>query len=153
MRAFFKGGLIFMSVLLSLYGCNSANDRDIPSDVVTIPNSADGKENFDKLPVMTFEKTSHDFGRIIDGEIVSYSFKFRNTGKSDLLISNISASCGCTATQYTKEPIKPGGEGFVKVSFNSAGKQGFQHKTVTVTSNTQPPSAELSVKAQVQGAR
>ena len=91
----------------------------------------------------------HDFGKIIQGEIVTYAFKFENTGKSDLLVSAVSASCGCTATKYSKDPVAPGSDGFIQVTFISEGRKGFQNKTVTVLANTQPNKTTLRLKAVV----
>ena len=80
------------------FACHS-NHEQIPADVVNIPNSASDGDTGDELPVLTFKETTHDFGKVIQGEIVSYAFHFRNTGKSDLVIADVSASCGCTATK------------------------------------------------------
>jgi uncharacterized protein DUF1573 len=80
-----------------------------------------------KYPVMTFEKTEHDFGSIKSGDKVQYIFKFKNTGEADLLISKASGSCGCTVPEFPKDPVKPGQSAEMKVSFNSAGKHGQQH--------------------------
>ena len=88
--------------------------------------------------VMDFEKGNYDFGKITQGEKVSYSYKFKNSGKSPLIISNATATCGCTIPETPKEPILPGAEGVIKVVFNSAGKMGMQDKVITVTSNANP---------------
>lgn len=101
------------------------------------------------LPAMEFKESLHDFGTVIEGEKVSYSFKFENTGESDLLISSVTASCGCTATKYTKEPVAPGDEGVVTVTFDTRRRRGFQNKTITVTANTQPNKFILRIKAKV----
>ncbi|HRJ29170.1 MAG TPA: DUF1573 domain-containing protein [Cyclobacteriaceae bacterium] len=86
-------------------------------------------------PVLTFEKSSHDFGDIYQGDNVEHVFKFTNTGNEPLIISNIQVTCGCTAPSWPKNPIPPGGKGEIKIGFNSAGKMGRQNKTVTVVSN------------------
>lgn len=140
-----------IAIILSfatLISCSGESTK-VPADVVNIPNSASGTGDQSELPVITFNTTEHDFGRVIQGEIVSFAFKFKNTGKSDLLIANISAACGCTASEYPKTPVKPGEEEFIKVTFNSGGKQGFQNKTLSVAANTQPSNTVLTVKAQV----
>lgn len=125
---------------------------DIPADVVTNPNTADGKYDPSSLPVITFEKDFHDFGTLTSGEKVTYSFKFKNTGKSMLVISSVTTSCGCTISDYPKQPIKPGEGGTVDVSFDSEGRHGLQNKSVTVFSNTQPPTCILRIKASVNEA-
>jgi hypothetical protein len=88
-----------------------------------------------KGPVLTLEKTSHDFGDIQQGEVVEHVFKFTNTGNEPLIITNVQASCGCTTPQWTKEPVMPGGKGEIKVGFNSAGRMGIQSKSLPVISN------------------
>jgi hypothetical protein len=133
-------------------GCKSGGHNGletISADVVNNPNSASGKGDKGSLPVIQFEETEHDFGRIIEGETVSYDFKFKNTGKSDLIIAEVTTSCGCTVPSYPKTPIRPGEGGVVKVAFNSNGKRGYQSKNVIVASNTQPNTTLVRIKAQV----
>lgn len=89
-------------------------------------------------PIMKFEKESHDFGKIKQGDKVSYDFKFTNNGKSPLIITDAVASCGCTTPEWPKAPVKPGESGLIKVVFNSAGKSGLQDKQITITANTVP---------------
>ena len=125
------------------------SDNSISTDLVNNPNSASGDVDMGKLPVFKFESEEHDFGRISDGEKVSYTFKFKNAGKSDLIISDAKATCGCTVADYPKTPVKPGQESGIVVSFNSEGRKGIQHKTVTVVANTQPNSKVLTIKAEV----
>ncbi|NVO18106.1 MAG: DUF1573 domain-containing protein [Bacteroidetes bacterium] len=148
-RILFK--LVCATFLISLISsCNrNGNGSDIPANVVTNPNTADGKADMNSLPVITFEKDFHDFGELKAGEKVTYSFKFRNTGKSLLVISNVTTSCGCTVSEYPHQPVKPGEQSTVDVSFDSEGKRGIQNKSVTVFTNTQPPSNILRIKAAV----
>jgi len=133
---------------LLLSGCNNSGDKKLPSDIVNNPNSASGKQD-DKRTAVTFEKHAHDFGQVIQGEVVSYHFKFDNTGKTDLIIANVSSSCGCTVTDYPEEPIKPGKGGALEVTFDSDNRMGFQNKKVTVLTNAQPAETTLTVKAKV----
>jgi hypothetical protein len=148
--ASFNRLLIGLLVFL-LYSCGSGDQGMISSDVVNNPNSAMGKPDLSSLPAIKFEEDVHDFGKIIEGETVSYSFKFTNTGKSDLVIADVSTSCGCTVPSYPKTPIRPGGRDVIKVSFNSAGKRGFQSKNIVIVANTQPNSTTVKIKAQVIG--
>ena len=92
----------------------------------------------------------HDFGRLSKGEMVSYSFKFTNTGNANLLVKECTATCGCTVADFPKNEIKPGEEGFITVSFNSANKHGQQIQTVTVGTNAQPSRYILKIIAQVE---
>ncbi len=100
-------------------------------------------------PVISFSKTEHDFGNINEGDIVETIFSFKNTGKSELIITNARGSCGCTVPQWPKEPIPPGGSGEIKVKFNSNGKPNKQRKTVTLTTNTAQGKETVIIKAQV----
>lgn len=86
-------------------------------------------------PQITFAENSHDFGDIEQGEKVNYVFKFENSGTEPLILSNVLTTCGCTATSWPRDPLAPGDEGEIAVSFNSAGKMGKQNKVVTVVSN------------------
>lgn len=101
------------------------------------------------LPVLQFEKMEHDFGTIKEGQKVSFTYKLKNTGEAPLIIQNAQPSCGCTAPDWTREPIPAGGTGFVKAEFDSKGKPGIQNKTITVTANTWPKTVQLKFKASV----
>ena len=86
-------------------------------------------------PKIVFENTTFEFGTIKSGEKATYNFVFENTGKSDLVIRKIKASCGCTATNPEKMVIKPGESSHITTTFNSTGKRGNQNKTITVITN------------------
>ena len=140
---------ILAFTMLFALSCNQDGNKKIPSDVVKNPISAEGDEGLDRLPKIKFEETTHDFGSVIQGEKVIYNYKFTNTGKSDLLIAKVEATCGCTAIKYPKSPIKPGKEGAITITFNSEGRVGIQNKIVRVVANTQPNVIALKVKATV----
>ena len=137
--------LCFLPFLAS---CGSGNG-ELSTDLINNPNSA--TENADNLdmPQMVFVEESFDFGDISEGEKVEHNFKFKNSGKSDLIISSAVGSCGCTVPSYPKEPVKPGDEGIIKVVFDSNGKQGAQHKRVTVVANTNPNKTMVAIMANV----
>lgn len=139
-----------LAATLLLAACGAKKDHDDMSvDIIKNPNSAQGYDNKAKMPVMTFDSELHDFGRLSAGENISYSFHFRNTGNADLVISSTSATCGCTVADYPKSRIAPGADGYVTVTFNSAGKSGQQYQEVTVVSNAQPARNKLKITAQV----
>lgn len=139
-----------LAATLLLAACGAKKDHDDMSvDIIKNPNSAQGYDNKAKMPVMTFDSELHDFGRLSAGENISYSFHFRNTGNADLVISSTSATCGCTVADYPKGRIAPGADGYVTVTFNSAGKSGQQYQEVTVVSNAQPARNKLKITAQV----
>jgi hypothetical protein len=95
-----------------------------------------------------WEATTHDFGKIKQGVPAEHQFTFRNTGKVPFIIANAQPSCGCTAPDWTKTPVPPGGTGFVKATFN-AGAQGPFNKTITVTSNVEGGITLLTIKGEV----
>ena len=101
------------------------------------------------IPSFEFADESFDFGTINEGDVVDHVFAFTNTGDAPLIISSATASCGCTVPQWPREPIPVGGEGEIKVQFNSRNKPGIQNKTVTITANTFPKISRLRIKANV----
>ena len=98
---------------------------------------------------VVFPENQFAFGKINEGDKVEHIFKFKNTGDKDLIIANAWGSCGCTVPEYPKEPLKPGAEGEIKVTFNSTGKKGEQHKSVTVQMNTIRHNEELFLSGEV----
>ncbi|HEY9196025.1 MAG TPA: DUF1573 domain-containing protein [Mucilaginibacter sp.] len=128
----------------------SACDPSKTSSTSTADSTATaGKADAANAPVMKFEKESHDFGKIKTGEKVNYDFKFTNTGKSPLIISEAHASCGCTVPEWPKAPVKPGESSIIKVTFDSAGKTGLQDKQITVTANTVPTQTMVHLIGEV----
>lgn len=125
------------------------NEGLLPSDIVNNPNTASGNTSAKDFAAITFAAVEHDFGKVIQGEKVTYAFKFENSGKADLIVSDVSTSCGCTTPGFTSEPVKPGGTGIIKVTFDSSNRKGFQNKTVSVVTNTQPNTNVLQIKAMV----
>ena len=143
--------LLFLTILL-FSGCGSKGkngQETISTDIVNNPNTASGEADQGSLPVIDFEKTEHDFGRIIEGETVAFTFNFTNSGNSDLILAEVTTSCGCTVPSYSKTPIRPGESGTIKVAFNSTGRRGYQNKDIVVVSNTQPNTSVIRIKAQV----
>jgi hypothetical protein len=90
-------------------------------------------------PVISWEKNNHDFGNIVQGDKVEHIFYFTNTGNEPLIVSNVQVSCTCTTLKWSRDPIPPGGNGEVTVSFNSTGKMGIQNKPVTLITNAANP--------------
>lgn len=141
--------IMAVAAMALLCACRQQETREADVDLIRNPMSAQGYNEKEQMPVMTFDSEAHDFGRLSAGESISYSFHFRNTGTADLIISSTSATCGCTVADYPKGRIAPGGEGYVTVTFKSAGKSGQQFQEVTVVSNAQPSTTKLTITAQV----
>ncbi len=101
-------------------------------------------------PEFLFEAESHDFGTVPEGTQATYEFKFTNTGKEPLIISNVQASCGCTTPKWTNEPVAPGKTGVITASYNSSGRPGPFTKSITVTSNAKSSPKVLTINGVVQ---
>lgn len=91
---------------------------------------------------LKWEKETHEFGTIEQGKPVSYEFSFTNTTNKDITLTNVKASCGCTATNYTKTAVKPGDKGTVTATYNAAAGGAF-HKTVTVMTSEENSSPRI----------
>ena len=140
---------IIIAAFAFLTACGGGGGKS-DVDIIKNPNSAAGYDQGERMPVITFETDMHDFGQLMAGENISYSFKFTNTGNADLVISGCDASCGCTVADYPRERIAPGGTGYVTVSFKSQGMSGYQVKEVTVATNAQPARTKLRIMATVR---
>jgi len=102
-----------------------------------------------KQTSMDFDEVLYDFESISQGEKVEHTFVFENTGENPLLITSAHGSCGCTIPEWPKDPIAPGEKGNIDVVFNSNGKKGKQHVTVTVVANTVPNTSIVALKGTV----
>ncbi len=102
-----------------------------------------------KLAKLTFDKADFHFGDIFQGQEVSHTFRFHNSGEAPLLLTNIAVTCGCTATDWPREAVAPGAQGEIKVTFNSEGKSGIQNKIITVVSNAANPQERIKIMANV----
>jgi hypothetical protein len=143
-RLFFS---LLVAGLLASCGGNKAG-KGVESDAVNVGASAEGRQESD-LPEIKFAEEAFDFGRITQGERVSHSFVFENTGKRELIVSGASGSCGCTVPEWPRQPIPPGGKGEIGVVFNSEGKSGYQEKTISVITNCEPATRIVRIKAEV----
>jgi len=141
--------ILFSFLVIS---CNNRQEKTTYTvEDINNPASADAMRNKDieNLPVITFEKDVHDFGKVLQGERLSYTFKFTNTGKNNLIIESATASCGCTTTIPPKAPIRPGETGEIKVTFDSKSKEGKVSNAVVVIANTYPVHTIITVEAEV----
>jgi len=100
--------------------------------------------------VIVFTKYEHDFGKVKEGEKVSYIFSFENKGAGNLVILSALTSCGCTVPKYDKKPIASGKGGKLEVVFDTSGREGMQAKTIAVNSNATVPAVILKITADVE---
>lgn len=135
--------ILFLAIIIGLIGCGEKEITDENFSIVI---------DQEDPPIVTFEKETHNFGTIIEGEKVEYKFKFTNTGKGILVISNVTASCGCTVPKnWPKGAIKPGEGGYVEVVFDSQGRVGTANKVIKVTANTEPQVTKVALQGTVIG--
>lgn len=158
--------IIFLSLALivGLSSCNSGNDSDIraaakeslENKTVIEPGStgmltSQAGENNVSGPITSieFESKKHTFSDAVSGDKIEAVFKFKNTGNEPLIISDVKTSCGCTASNYPREPVAPGESAEIEAVFDTAGKTGAQTKNVTVMTNTNPSSNVLIIEGTV----
>lgn len=111
---------------------------------------ADDVQNSDADAKMKFTVNEHNFGSIPEGPAVSYDFEFKNISNEPIILSNVQASCGCTATDWPKEPVPPGQTARIKATYNTKGRPGPIYKTITVRSNA--GQKVLTIKGNVEKA-
>jgi hypothetical protein len=133
-----------------LFSCGKKNVELSVSDIKN-PATANGinQQQQENLPEIKFDNLTYDFGKVIQGEILSYTFHFRNVGKSNLIITGIDASCGCTTSIPPKAPVKPGEKSEITITFDSKHKDGNVTNYLVVTANTYPAQNTLTIFANV----
>lgn len=148
--------ITLIAVVLALVSCNSNNAKNntyvssyedpnyAASDSDSVVVSAEGKGEID------FDNPSFDFGKVKEGEVVEHEFTFVNSGESPVIISRVTASCGCTTPSYTNTPVLPGKSGNVKIKFDSEGQMGKQQKLITIQSNAKEPIMTIELKGTVE---
>lgn len=102
-------------------------------------------------PIIKFDANEFDFGDIKQGEKVVHIFKFKNIGKNDLSVVSVRPSCGCTAPDWTKTPVKSGATGEIKIIFDTSRKFGKQNKSITLNTNTIIGNEVLKFTANIIG--
>jgi len=157
--------LIVLAAAITIASCKEA---DKTSEATTTTSTAPPTEAANPAPSATaapqqptvdpatltkvewLDGMDKDFGKIKEGETLEVSFRFKNVGDKPLVISNVSASCGCTVPETPKKPYQPGETGVIKASFNSAGKSGAQAKQVNVFANLEPATTTLNFRVEVK---
>ena len=140
-----KKYLSFLLIAAIFISCDSSRKDKIAIDAAT-KNAVALK---DTTTVQIID-SSYNFGKVTDGEKVEYSYRFKNTGNSPLVIVDAHASCGCTVPQKPEKPILPGEIGFIKIVFDSKGRVGNAYKTITVVSNANPEFPQLILTGDVE---
>lgn len=110
--------------------------------------SSENKIVAEAASTIVWKAETIDVGQIPQGTPKAIVYEFKNTGKTAVVITSVQGSCGCTATDYTKEPILPGKSAKVTATYNAANKGGFT-KTVTVTTSAETTPKVLTLKGTV----
>tara|TARA_B100000809_G_scaffold263627_1_gene317333 strand:+ start:18439 stop:18891 length:453 start_codon:yes stop_codon:yes gene_type:complete len=126
--------IALVTIVVVSVSCKKSAASKVKDQNIEIAKERDLKS--ENLAIVSFDKVSYDFGTIDEGDTIETSFIITNTGKSDLLISNAKASCGCTIPTWPKEAIKSGESSPMHVKFNSKGKRNKISKTITLTTNS-----------------
>jgi hypothetical protein len=138
-----KNSFIILFVVFSLLTQECGNGSG------NISGELKGEQGRSGKGIIEFREYEHDFGKVVEGEKVAFTFTFRNKGSEDIALKSVSTSCGCTVPKYDKKPVAPGEEGSLEVVFNTSGRRGKQTKTVTVKSNASKPVVLLRITAEV----
>lgn len=138
--------ILTLLIAFVMVGCTGK--KEIDADIVSNPVSASGKG---EGPIVRFDTTVWDFGRITEGEVVEHEFRISNAGRGHLLIAAVHTDCGCTVADYPREPIEPGVVKSIKVRFDSEGRRGRVYKQVRVVTNAVPSTHVLVIRGEVVG--
>lgn len=144
-----KKGFLMIAALGAMLFTSCKEDASSKVKAENVETAADRDSQNVVYPVLTFEEEEFDFGTIQQNAAQEHVFKFTNTGKAPLVITNATSTCGCTVPTFTKDPIAPGDSGEMLVKFNGSG-QGQVTKTVTVTANTETGTEQVRIKAFVE---
>ena len=139
--------MLYIIFCLILWSCGNSNITNADKKQSNV-NRIQEQQKTD-LPRFLFDNISHDFGDIIQGELASYTFYFKNIGQSDLVIYSVDATCGCTSAVSTKEPIKPENQGEITVTFDTKTKSGTVTNHLVINANTYPAQTVLTINANV----
>ena len=141
----------YISVLLmaaAFIGCDVRKNDKVVDDAVKQSAIA----RLDTTMVQLIDSV-YNFGKVREGEMVTFNFRFKNVGPKPLVITSTTTSCGCTVPEKPEKPILPGETGFIKVVFNSKDKKGHNEKNIMVMANTKPSFPRLLLTGEVTEAK
>ncbi len=144
-----KGFFITLLVGSVLVACNQ-NDAKSSASLTDSTKQNATADTANYTSIQWIDSAHQDLGKVKEGQMVEVAWRFKNTGDKPLIITNASASCGCTVAEKPEQPIAPGGEGAIKAKFDSNNREGEQNKQVYVTANTKGnTNQELSFRVVV----
>ncbi|HWB62708.1 MAG TPA: DUF1573 domain-containing protein [Chitinophagales bacterium] len=144
-----KKNLIAAGLMLLATGLFAQQTQPAPAHTDKPAGTQEPAADNPNAPKMNFKEDTYVFGQIPEGPQVTHEFKFTNDGKEPLVLSNVRASCGCTTPSWPKDPILPGKEAIILVTYNTQGRVGNFTKSITVTSNANPTTKIIYIKGQV----
>lgn len=139
--------LLALSATVSFGAMAQAGGEKAPLSI-----GSNGELEEAKSSNIEYTEETFDFGELDEGPLVTHEFKFKNTGKEPLTLSNVKASCGCTTPDWPKEAIAAGEEGVIKVTYNTKGRVGPFNKAITITSTAAEPTSRIYIKGTVKAA-
>ena len=142
-----KTFFLIPAISIVFFSCD-IRKKDKPAQNLPATSAPQEFKEFTSVQIID---TTYNFGKVKEGDIVEYNYRFKNTGDKPLIIADAAASCGCTVPEKPENPIQPGEIGFIKVKFNSDRRPGEVEKTITVKSNAQPEFPQLFLKGTVIG--
>lgn len=130
---------LFFTLILIISGC-----------FYKICIAQENKKENQSLPALKFTEKFYDAGEIIQGKKIKHEFTFTNTSNENVIILDASGSCGCTVGKYPKRPIKPNETASIRVTYDSYNQKGYQHKTITITTDSKPEKYYLTLRILVK---
>ncbi len=135
--------ILFFSILIGVMGCKPKKSPGVNELAISDTKYISNPSDIQMLDTMV------DLGQMNEGDRKKVVFRFKNIGKSDLVIMEVKPSCGCTIADYPKQPFKPGETGEITAEFNSKGKQGLFRKHIEIFSTTIPTSHIVFFKGEI----
>lgn len=137
---------VFIIVTLVLIAaCNNADKPGMTSE----QQDKVLKDSVNYTSIQWLDSSFSDLGKVKEGQVVDVAFRFKNSGTKNLVITDVTAGCGCTIPEKPAKPFAPGQEGVIKAKFNSENRVGMNNKEIYVTANTTPNPQILTFKVEV----
>jgi len=122
----------------------------VPANTAVTGEAATPAKSYQPITTVALSENSFDFGNIKKGKKVDHVYEITNTGKNPLIISEVKPGCGCTAPDFTKDPIMPGKKGKITLSFDSTNFDGAVSKYADVFANVDKSPIRLTFTANIE---
>jgi len=137
--------LLSLTTVVPAQSNKTGKQQNTPTSSVTKKNAGQKAE----ISPLAFDSLVIDYGVISKGADGERVFRFKNTGKDPIIITDVTAQCGCTLPEWTKEPVLPKKTGEIKVKYDT-NRIGYFNKTISVKSNKNPDvPIVLTIKGEV----